>query len=354
MLLDPRNPDMLYAGTGEGFFNGDGVRGAGILKSTDGGETWTQLPSTTGSDFFYVRKIVMSRGSSQRLYAATRTGVFRSTDGGGSWAKCAGRHRAERLHGPGDSDRPRVGHGVRCLRYVRHRVPSTVPSIRRARKPGLQCMRPLAWVVRSLALAPSNQNIIYAMSASIVAGNFQDGLLGGVSLGGFWSAGDLDDTGDQRQPGDTEPAAAVEPGLWSVVRVRIRHHPVLEPGVGMTTSLPSTRRIGHRSGLAASICSVHDDAGQNWGQASHWWFTRGVDPEFAHADNHALVFHPQCNGTTNTIMFQRAATAASLSPMMPVRRCRIPTQSDHIQPRPCAATRRRAWLRGERRTTATK
>ena len=87
MLLDPRNTDTLYAGTGEGFFNGDGVRGAGILKSTDGGETWTQLPSTTGSDFFYVQKIVMSRGSSQRLYAATRTGVFRSTDGGGSWAK---------------------------------------------------------------------------------------------------------------------------------------------------------------------------------------------------------------------------------------------------------------------------
>ena len=46
MLLDPRNPDILYAGTGEGFFNADGVRGAGILKSTDGGETWAQLAST--------------------------------------------------------------------------------------------------------------------------------------------------------------------------------------------------------------------------------------------------------------------------------------------------------------------
>ena len=46
-----------------------------------------QLPSTTSTDFFYVQKIVMSRGSSQRLYAATRTGVFRSVDAGGSWTK---------------------------------------------------------------------------------------------------------------------------------------------------------------------------------------------------------------------------------------------------------------------------
>ena len=36
-----------------------------------------------------------------------------------------------------------------------------------------------------------------------------------------------------------------------------------------------------------------DDGGANWGQASHWWFTRGVDPEYAHADNHTLVFHPR-------------------------------------------------------------
>ena len=76
MILDPRNPNHLYAGTGEGFFNIDAVRGAGILQSLDGGETWAQLPSTTTSDFYYVQKIVMSRGSSQRLYAATRTGVF--------------------------------------------------------------------------------------------------------------------------------------------------------------------------------------------------------------------------------------------------------------------------------------
>ena len=33
----------MYAGTGEGFYNSDGIRGAGVFTSTDGGTTWSQL-----------------------------------------------------------------------------------------------------------------------------------------------------------------------------------------------------------------------------------------------------------------------------------------------------------------------
>ncbi|MEO6400432.1 MAG: PilX N-terminal domain-containing pilus assembly protein, partial [Vicinamibacteria bacterium] len=48
---------------------------------------------------------------------------------------------------------------------------------------------------------------------------------------------------------------------------------------------------------------VLDDGGQNFGEASFWWFGPGVDPEFAHADNHAIVFHPQYDGVGNKTMF---------------------------------------------------
>ena len=57
MLLDPRNPDTLYAGTGEGLFNGDGVRGAGLLKSTDGGETWRSCPPPPARTSFTCRRL---------------------------------------------------------------------------------------------------------------------------------------------------------------------------------------------------------------------------------------------------------------------------------------------------------
>ena len=45
MAIDPSNPNTLYAGTGEGFFNADGVRGAGMFKTTDAG---AQLDASAG------------------------------------------------------------------------------------------------------------------------------------------------------------------------------------------------------------------------------------------------------------------------------------------------------------------
>jgi photosystem II stability/assembly factor-like uncharacterized protein len=86
MAFDPSNSNTIYAGTGEGFLNADGVRGAGIFKSTDAGATWTRLSATASSaDFFFVNDLVVSPSNGQHVYAATRTGVWRSLDGGSSW-----------------------------------------------------------------------------------------------------------------------------------------------------------------------------------------------------------------------------------------------------------------------------
>ena len=45
-----------------------------------------------------------------------------------------------------------------------------------------------------------------------------------------------------------------------------------------------------------------DDGGQNWGVASYWWFDSG-DPFYAHADQHAITFHPKFNGDSNRTLF---------------------------------------------------
>jgi hypothetical protein len=87
MLMDPTNPNVIYAGTGEGFSNADGLRGAGIFKSTDGGATWNQIPSTANSSFYFVNRLVVSPTNNLVLLAATGTGIWRSTDGGASWSQ---------------------------------------------------------------------------------------------------------------------------------------------------------------------------------------------------------------------------------------------------------------------------
>src|SRR5262245_12888254 len=87
LVMDPGNSSILYAGTGEGFFNIDAVRGAGIFKSTDAGDTWTQLANTNNSNFHYVNDLVVSPNNSLRVYAATRNGVWRSTNGGTNWSQ---------------------------------------------------------------------------------------------------------------------------------------------------------------------------------------------------------------------------------------------------------------------------
>jgi hypothetical protein len=93
IAIDPNNPNILYAGTGEGFYNGDALRGAGVFKTTDGGTTWTQLSSTANSDNWrWVNRIAISpprngQLTGQVILAATRSGIWRSTDGGVTWSQ---------------------------------------------------------------------------------------------------------------------------------------------------------------------------------------------------------------------------------------------------------------------------
>lgn len=96
LLIDPRNPDVLYAATWQrhrtvAAYLGGGP-GSGIHKSTDGGDTWVKL--TMGIPKSNLGKIglAMNHFNPDIIYAAIeldrlKGGVFMSSDGGQSWKK---------------------------------------------------------------------------------------------------------------------------------------------------------------------------------------------------------------------------------------------------------------------------
>ncbi len=96
LVLDPKNPDVIYAALWEAYRTpyslSDGGPGGGLFKSVDGGTTWKELTKNPGLPKAGVLgKITMAvpGGDGKRLYAMVEAedgGLFRSDDGGATWA----------------------------------------------------------------------------------------------------------------------------------------------------------------------------------------------------------------------------------------------------------------------------
>jgi photosystem II stability/assembly factor-like uncharacterized protein len=94
LVMDPKNPDVLYAGLWEVFRTphslSSGGPGSGLFKSTDGGSTWNELTKNPGlpKPLWGKVGVSVSGADSNRVYAiveAADGGVFLSDDGGATW-----------------------------------------------------------------------------------------------------------------------------------------------------------------------------------------------------------------------------------------------------------------------------
>ena len=113
IAIDPANTNIVYVGTGEANGSCDSYYGQGILRSTDGGATWTQLAGNTGGPFagqsiskIIVDPVTAGTDGATTLWASTALGflssgteqcalgtgiyngaVWRSTDSGNTWTR---------------------------------------------------------------------------------------------------------------------------------------------------------------------------------------------------------------------------------------------------------------------------
>jgi photosystem II stability/assembly factor-like uncharacterized protein len=99
LLIDPRDPDILYAATWQRHRNVaiylGGGPGSGIHRSTDGGDTWEKLSKGLPSSNLGKIGLAISPQNPDVIYAAIeldrRTGgVYRSENRGVSWEKRSG------------------------------------------------------------------------------------------------------------------------------------------------------------------------------------------------------------------------------------------------------------------------
>src|SRR5262245_8259333 len=316
IAIDPTNSNILYAGTGEGFFNNDAVRGVGIFKSSNSGETWSQLNSTNRDKFFYVNDIVVA--PSAHVYAATRTGVWRSTDGGTNWTK---------VLTPG-TDGGCVELVIRTDQTTDYLFAScgSLPqaTIYRNTDAGGSGTWTAVYTETSmgrtsLAIAPLNQNVIYALASD----NINYGLLAVLRStdSGFTWVSRVRNT----DPVKLNTVLLTNPIFAFYADCNFGSNQFLNQG--WYDNVISVDPVdSDRVWVGGIDLFRSDDGGTNWGMASHWWAPNGHS-HFVHADQHAILFHPDYNGVSNRTMYvandggifwtgdARAATATgSLAP----------------------------------------
>ncbi len=96
LAMDANNPRVLFAGFWEAqrspYSFSSGGEGSGLWKTTDGGDTWTEITRNQGLPKGVIGKVGVSVSpvDSQRVWAiveAEEGGLFRSDDGGDTWSK---------------------------------------------------------------------------------------------------------------------------------------------------------------------------------------------------------------------------------------------------------------------------
>ncbi len=299
--FDPNNTQIMYAGTGEAStaiitYRESCGKGVGIFKSTDGGLTWTLLPSTSG--FAFVTDIrVRNEGGSSVIYAGVVSGkyegvdhqsipsdgLYRSADGGLTWTQvlpnitgqtvpwavcdidisASGRifiGTQRNLDGNGGATILFSDAGTSGSWAVYNNYYLTIPGNPDYYLPGRVMV----------ACAPSNANVVYAV---IAAGYISDWevyhgryFLKSVNQGASWTEGNIPPDFN----GNTWATIA-----WHALTIEVD---------------PSDANTVWLGGLDLNRS---ENAGQSWEKLTDWsQMYAGGGPDYVHADQHNIAYSP--------------------------------------------------------------
>lgn len=284
LAIDPKNPDVIYCGTGEANLSADSYPGVGVYQTADGGKSWrllapkatTRVPSRIGViaiDPFNSKHLRLA-GVSHSLPAETQPGdrdlggMFFSLDGGISWKRetfvGVNNHWCHSI----------VFHPTRkgtiwatfTERGTRNGIYKTTDGGKTWRQLTRGLPPPPRMGRTTLAVSPSKPDVLYAFAADELS-QYSDLMLGvfrSQDGGEKWEnvAGTHFNRERQISYGNT---IAVHPR---------NHNHVICGGVDLHLST---------------------DGGRTWRQVTRWNLNRG-HPRYAHADHHRLLMPPGTPG----------------------------------------------------------
>jgi hypothetical protein len=261
MVLDPNDPNTIYAGTGEQAFfdNVEGSSnsavnvGAGVFKSTDGGASWSQLPSTAGPAWNSVTRLAIDHGNPSIIVASTITGIYRSTDGGTTWSQRTSTKTFDVKIDPSDSSKYVAGRGDGRAQY------STDGGVTWSTTAQFSASATRV----ELAYAQSSPNIVYAAVSTSGSIRIWRSINGGQTY--------------------TQQTTA------NVVSVLSNYTSALWVDPTNSNTVVTGGLDLYRS----------TNAGVNFTKVSAW----ASYPNSAHADHHVIVEHPQFDGVTNRTVY---------------------------------------------------
>jgi hypothetical protein len=268
----------IYLATGEGFgyswagvgiptFSAPSSIGNGLFKSTDGGQTFTQIPSTAlapnnqNDEWAVLSEIAIDPDNPNRIFVGTRKGLRISEDGGNTWVEPIGLLAA-------DFDKPcfdvAIGSNGIVHACINNKYYRSYNGLNFQNQMGVNNFPSAGSTGRiEFAISPQDPNYVYASVAT--PGGGTNGIYKSVDAGESWTlmlAGDASTFNPFGEQGSWNNVIAVDPVNKDRIFV----------------------------GGQFEVWSYSPQHG--WNLIAFWQSDAPFNPYYVHADNHVIVFRP--------------------------------------------------------------
>ena len=276
IAIDPTNANIMYIATGDGDMGslyGD-TKSIGVLKSTNGGSTW----SATGLNWNVtseklIRRLIINPSNPQILIAAASDGIWRTTNGGTTWSNVQSGYFMDLEFKPTD---PTIVYastydasGGNAKIYLSTNSGGSWSSV-----------ATLSGVIRiNLAVSANAPNLVDALCANTSSG-----------LAGLWYSNNSGASFTQYFNGTNSN--------------NLLHNSYNASGAGGQGHYDLAYAINPTNANDIWLGGVNTwnstDGGSNWYLQTMWSPNAGQNPNGApvvHADKHFIAFHPLASGS---------------------------------------------------------